>query len=363
MALNYDEYRGVRYFTPLDGVRAIAVLMVVTFHVPGGKFLDLHGYRGVTAFFVLSGFLITTLGLREESKTGHLRVSGFFVRRLFRILPLYYLVLLAHVVITYGLETQSTRAAFTHSLPYYLAFLQEYPMAARFASAPFSISWSLGIEEKFYLVWPIIGFLLLRGRHNERATLLGGTALAIVIFGYLNPDALLTRLITPYVFVLLGCLLAVLLHDRRIYERCRALGSPRIALPIATATALVWIFGSPNTTVDYIFGAFVALTIGGLVIGHTLVSRALSVRVLVWVGTISYPLYLIHTLGLEYSDKLFGVTDGPLSRSVLVLLVALGLALVASEILHRVVEVPMIGVGRRLSTRLADRSAATGASE
>src|SRR5262245_1891357 len=99
MTLSHDEYLGVRYFTPLDGVRAIAVLMVVTWHVPASRFHVVNGYRGVTAFFVLSGFLITTLGLREESKTGRLRVSGFLVRRIFRILPLYYFVLFSEAVI------------------------------------------------------------------------------------------------------------------------------------------------------------------------------------------------------------------------------------------------------------------------
>ena len=362
MTLSYDEYRGVKYFTALDGVRAIAVLMVVTWHVPGRQFLGLQGYRGVTTFFVLSGFLITTLGLREESKTGRLRVSGFFVRRVFRILPLYYLVLLVNVLVVYGVDdSQRAHHAFSRSLPYYLTFMQEYPGAARFVGAPFAISWSLGIEEKFYLVWPVVGFLLLRGQRNGRVAVVGATTIAIVLLGYLRPDAITTRLVLPYVFVLLGCLLAVLLHEPRIYERFRALGRPSVALAIASVTGLVWILGSRSNTVSYVFGVLVALTIAGLVIGRTLVSRALSVRAVVWVGTISYPLYLVHVLGLSFANKVFGVPGGPdaLGRDAVVLLVGLVLAVVASAVLHRVVELPMIGVGRRLSARLAARTQPT----
>src|SRR5207237_2107769 len=87
---SYDEYREERYFAPLDGVRGIAALLVVFVHAHGQHTWHwFAGWNGVTIFFVLSGFLITTLGLREQARTGAFDRGAFYLRRFFRIVPLY----------------------------------------------------------------------------------------------------------------------------------------------------------------------------------------------------------------------------------------------------------------------------------
>src|SRR5688572_30335175 len=108
------------YFAELDGVRAISIFSVVVWHATE-RFAWLHGHHGVTFFFVLSGFLITTLLLREESTRGRVNLKAFWIRRTFRILPLYYCALAVYAVLVLGLGLQADRAAsFRLALPYYL---------------------------------------------------------------------------------------------------------------------------------------------------------------------------------------------------------------------------------------------------
>src|SRR4051812_1063795 len=101
----YAAYRARRYFPELDGLRALCVLLVITVHMYDSQTLWawLAGTRGVTVFFVLSGFLITTLGLREEAERGSVALGAFYVRRCCRLLPLYFVTLAAYGVLIFGL--------------------------------------------------------------------------------------------------------------------------------------------------------------------------------------------------------------------------------------------------------------------
>src|ERR687894_2959545 len=96
--LTHPDYLARAYAPELDGLRAVAVLLVIAVHVSWEAFSILSGYLGVTVFFVLSGYLITTLGLREEATRGRLHLGAFYVRRTFRIFPLYYLTLAGYAV-------------------------------------------------------------------------------------------------------------------------------------------------------------------------------------------------------------------------------------------------------------------------
>ncbi len=163
----------------LDGIRAMAVIGVVWHHAhPGFGALPMsrNGFLGVDAFFVLSGFLITVLLLREQAAHGSISLRQFYVRRALRIFPLYYavLALLALYFLTVKHSTQGQ--AFLQALPYHLTFLSNWvPVDSLMA-----ITWSLSSEEQFYLLWPpllvwlgvrralplLIGFLLLNQAVN-----------------------------------------------------------------------------------------------------------------------------------------------------------------------------------------------------
>src|ERR1700712_1056926 len=101
--MTHGEYLSVRRFGVLDGLRAIAILLVFTAHQRGDLFPVFHGATGVTLFFVLSGFLITTLLLREEDRFGKVNFASFYVRRTFRIYPMYVGIVVLYCVLILGL--------------------------------------------------------------------------------------------------------------------------------------------------------------------------------------------------------------------------------------------------------------------
>ena len=219
----YDQWRAARFFPGLEGLRAVAALLVVLHHTRGTRLWHvIEGWNGVTLFFVLSGFLITTLGLREEEKHGAVRWRAFFVRRAFRILPIYLvsLALYAAAMVVLGIGAAHA-AVFAHAVPWYLSPFPEVPFFTR-THIVFSLAWSIGIEEKFYLLWPLLAFVLLRGRSRPRLGLALGLAFVLQL-----PIAFTTagRAVAPYSAILVGCALAFLMHNRRSFARVSRLGS------------------------------------------------------------------------------------------------------------------------------------------
>src|ERR1700761_6862061 len=95
---SFLTFKKERYFAALDGARALSILLVITWHVDERRWAYLSGYTGVVIFFVLSGFLIHTLLLREEDRSGTVSLKGFYLRRCFRILPLYFVVIGMYLV-------------------------------------------------------------------------------------------------------------------------------------------------------------------------------------------------------------------------------------------------------------------------
>jgi peptidoglycan/LPS O-acetylase OafA/YrhL len=135
-------------------MRAIGVILVIFEHCGGKHFKWLSGWLGVHIFFVMSGFLITTLLLREQGKNGRVSLRDFYLRRIFRIFPVYYLILTVTIAQTHALGGESW-IQLKHALPYYVTFLNEQHFVA-----PWKITWTMGIEWKFYLVWPALAFIL-----------------------------------------------------------------------------------------------------------------------------------------------------------------------------------------------------------
>ena len=342
--LSYDEFRATRYFPGLDGLRAVSIALVVVFHVRGNPLEVLRGANGVRLFFVISGFIITTLSLREETRDGELDRRGFLVRRAARILPLYYLALVAYVVAVFVFDLDDRERAFREALPYYLTYLQELPVSEQ-ANRPFAISWSLGIEEKFYLVWPFLAFWALR-RSRLRVAVAAASALAL---GTAWPWLPLGEYVRHYADILVGAVVAFVLHERGGYERLAVLGRswPRRAAIVGLAATFV---GQPSLP----DGLFLLLPIlAGAVIVASVASPARAAPVLTWspvvtLGRISYGVYLFHQLGLAVAERLvperFG-TAGDLATLAIAMVATLPLCLA----LHRFVERPLIAAGRRYS--------------
>jgi peptidoglycan/LPS O-acetylase OafA/YrhL len=356
--MSHAEFLGTRRFPVLDGLRALAILMVFTAHPRGGMWPPLHGSTGVTLFFVLSGFLITTLLLREEDRDGRVNFRAFYLRRTFRIYPMFFAVFFLYCVLVLVLGMQpERRASFVENIPYivllfpeHMTFLNDWPFYP-----PFNGAWSIGIEEKFYLVWPVIAFAALVRWRNARLPVLVLLSVASLACSFV--DSLM--FLGPYQHLGYGAMAALLLHGRRSYPALARLGRPRTLLSV-TAVAVVAQFATaevlPYGDLYGFQGMLITLVLIGLVTTTTPRIGWLSSRPLVFLATISYAFYLLHNFFLNGVESVvpatWGVPGDLASASI-----AFVLSVLASWVVHRAFEEPMRLVGVRLSNRVSRKSA------
>jgi peptidoglycan/LPS O-acetylase OafA/YrhL len=298
----------------LDGIRALAVCAVVWHHTHGGiKYLPMttNGFLGVDVFFVLSGFLITTLLIRERAKIGKISLKNFYVRRSLRIFPLYYLILfiLAVYFIVIG-GSSSQRALFNAELPFHLTYTSNWVEA----HSIMAITWSLSTEEQFYLCWPLL--LVLFKRFSALLLSVFLILNQAVNFGWL--DATLSRLGIAYESlailqctftpIILGSLLAFALASagpRRFLERITQ-GQLIVlfgALMLVAANVPGDIRGWPRLTFHVATAAFLAAVV--LRPSHRVV-QTLEWKPMAFVGTISYGIYLLHMLVVDLAKRGLG---------------------------------------------------------
>lgn len=291
----------------LDGIRACAVLAVMYFHaalwVP--KPLRFYGgFMGVDVFFVLSGYLITTLLIREYRQEGRIDLGGFYARRGLRILPALTLaVLLAAAVGMYLGGNLGTRSILEVSVIAF-SFLGNWFQAAR-GLGLLGHTWSLAVEEQFYLLWPAILFLLLRKRRSLAAVgrclfLLAAVAVAMrfaMFFGGHAESATYSS-VSRTDGILLGSALALALADHHsVVARVMRYSAVGIfgALALLAFTAGcghgisgTWC-GAPGASIS------ATILIGHLATNSTsVIAAALSFRPLRAIGRISYGMYLFH---------------------------------------------------------------------
>ena len=291
----------VRRFAALDGLRAVAVLAVLASHAfPRGH----GGFLGVDVFFVLSGYLITSLLISEKARTGRIHFAAFYRRRVARLAPAYLLMLALATPIMIG----PLRDRVLVPVPLAIAFTAVY--AANWVAVfnidtlgPIMHTWSLSIEEQFYLLWPITFLRLGRSRRSMVRWL--GLAIAAVVL-LRAAGRLITGGVWPYVAtfthcdgLLAGALLAVLLARRATTTADRR-RSATVAWGCVGVLAVLMAWLSVDSTATYVIGLTVAVwaTVG--VVWHVVIStpnlmtRLLSLRWLVFIGRISYGLYLYH---------------------------------------------------------------------
>jgi peptidoglycan/LPS O-acetylase OafA/YrhL len=254
---------------------------------------------------------------------------------------------------------------FAGALPAYLFYYQEWPfvygVAGAEGSLPFYQSWSLGIEEKFYLLWPALAFVVWRGRMELRRA----GALVLVLALALTPlyvPGQAWRLFYPYYHILTGCLIALLLDDPAWFGRLSWLSRPACAILLAAALVTLHLTlphtGGPllPTTVGYVAHVVYTVLTGAFLIAVLLgsgpVQRALSWPPLVKVGKLSYGIYLIHVLAIYAAQMIARPHTGYVAVSVLALLLTYALSIAGAEVLARLVERPLIERGRRISRQI-----------
>lgn len=349
-----------RYITGLDGIRAIAVIMVLAYHLKLALFKS--GFLGVTVFFVLSGYLITGILISEVEEEGTIDLKNFWLRRIRRLVP----AVMSMAVVIIFVSAVVNRVIFTKGCKDFLASVlgfnnwwQIFNKVSYFEAAgvpsPFTHCWSLAIETQFYLIYPLIllGIYKLAKSRGEgrakRGLLFAGVTLLLALISIIlmivlfDPQQDASRVYygtdTRAFSLLFGALLAILWKYQMVPRRLSAsvnmvLGSVSFAVLLVMTIA---INGSSNFW--YRGGQFVGTILTVLVIytvsgRKTWLSRFLSNPVLKWIGDRSYSIYLWH-----YPIILL-ISKG-IKASWWITLIEIVLSVVLAELSYRFIETPI----------------------
>ena len=345
---HFTRYKSTPRFASLDGLRFLCIAAVLWHHSPmlheWGAVLFSRGHLGVHMFFVLSGFLITTLLLREEEQHGRFSLPAFFWRRALRILPVYLLVVTVAAAYDIVLRGNTDNLAL---LPYYYLFLSNFIAGTDIGFlAP---TWSLALEEQYYLIWPLI--LLLVPRRWIVPVLLGLIALnvagAMGAFGTLPFGPLALGLYIPtYAPILMGSLVAILLHGRAgfhaLYRLAGFAHAPLVwlgLLVLASAVLPRELSGAQNLLLHVLM----CLWLAALVVREDhVMAPALTLPPIARIGQISYGIYLYHLFALAVA---YQVTDlFGLSQTAWILPLMAALSIVMAEISFRTYEAWFMGL-------------------
>lgn len=355
-----------------DGVRGLAAIAVVLTHLhvfegiknfgPIGQAIVpmISGAAGVQAFFVLSGFLITTLLTSELANSGTVSIQRFFIRRSLRIFPLYFGFMLVAAVL-YQIDSKVTSPT---SLAYGFAYVYNFIPRDSYTSF-MGHTWSLAVEEHFYLIWPWVFLFFCKKRPRVLLLLLAAfivtslplhAALALSDFG--NTYFVERWTFTAGSSIAAGCLLALLLKNELYKEQAEAFLTSRTALFAACliyalpalAYGRSWTFDAVAS--GYFRCAGITLAIGWLVFNQgSIVSKLLEQPVLRYLGAISYGIYMYQGLFLATGPHRTADVFWPLPQHY-----GFWLLLVAPPLSYHFFELPFL----RLKDRAFARSLSHG---
>ena len=310
-----------KYLPSIDSLRALAVLAVIIYHVdvnylPGG-------FLGVDLFFVLSGYLISSLIIKEYRKTGSLNLYNFYIRRARRLLPaVYFMITIGLVVMVLFNEVLLRKShldaifGYIYSSNWWYIFHKLDYFDSFGAQSPFKHLWSLAIEEQFYMIFPLLFLLINRKKKSKDGTyklnknflyvvlglILVSLIAHILLFDINNISRIYFGTDTRAFSLLVGVVGAILYPMEKLHAKVtpqqNIMYSVVSLVSIATLIT-VMIYTSEYNTWLY-RGGFLLVAILGLIViissgkQHTLMSRLLSFKPVVFIGKISYSLYLWH---------------------------------------------------------------------
>ena len=332
----------------IEGLRALAIVLVIFSHA--GLPLFASGFIGVDIFFVLSGYLITSLLLKEIETSGRIRFARFYARRARRLLPAAMLLVAAvclveGILISPFVQFRVLKAALAtvfYSSNLYFAHLNLIYFEQESTVSPLLHTWSLSVEEQFYLLWPVLLLALTRASKSRTGAAIALAVLAVASLGYCvwltgaNPsDAFYLLPARAWEFCA-GALITMVPFDQlrqhgRVFSWLGALGV--VALLACAQWTRAAIFPGYVAT----FPAFgtLAVLLAGAASPDLLVPRLLSTRPAQFLGGLSYSLYLWHWPALVVAQQLFP------SNSIRVRLGAIAAATLLAYLTHRMIENPI----------------------
>ena len=310
-----------RYLPSIDSLRALAVLAVIIYHIdvnylPGG-------FLGVDLFFVLSGYLISSLIIKEYKKTGALNLYNFYIRRARRLLPAVYFMItvcLVFMVLFNGVLLRKSHLdavfGYIYSSNWWYIFHKLHYFDSFGAQSPFKHLWSLAIEEQFYMFFPLIFLIFNRQKKEEGQSsslnknflyivlglILVSLVTHILLFDINNINRIYFGTDTRAFSLLVGVVGALVYPMDKLSSPTNVKESVLYSVvsltSISTLIAIMFYTSEYNTWLYR--GGFLLVAVLGLIIiissgkQHTFISKALSFRPIVFIGKISYSLYLWH---------------------------------------------------------------------
>ena len=311
----HERFRENRHFGSLDGLRALSILAVIGLHCNLANSSLFHtGEYGVALFFAISGFLITTLLLRESDRTGSISIRDFYIRRALRIFPLYYGVLILYVVLSFVVarHTEAGREFFA-DLPFFLTYTSNWFVVLSLTHHTiFYFAWSLAKEEQFYLVWAPV--MTVSRNRLQPVLVIAGIMLANLLLhtaddlGWIHLTDLTLRMIDSLPpTICIGSLLAFVLNSRRGFNTVWPVLGRRWFAPAALALVVLTVQYSDSQIV-------IALTMAALV-GTVCIREDNGLRpllahpVICHIGMVSYGVYLLQMLAINVTSRLHHAHD------------------------------------------------------
>lgn len=347
-----------RHVPELDGIRAIAVALVMASHA--GLYGKVPGGFGVTMFFFLSGYLITSLMRVEVIKAGRVDFRAFYLRRVLRIMPpLYATLVILTLLAPLGIFGKAVNWS---GVPWDYLFLSNYSALWGQAGGLPSPLWSLAIEEHFYLLFPAV-FVLLIAKFSDRqvaAAFLAGCGVILVlrfVTVWFFPASIPQNYIWTHTrldSILFGCILAMYQNPLLEADAWR----PKSWQAILALLLVVSTFSTGSEvfrqTLRYSLQGVGLFVLFSFVLSarSTTVNRVLGSRPLVWIGLLSYTLYLCHMAIFQAVRTNFHLS------ALVAAIVGLPLALAFAQLMRTFVEVPILCWRRRHGQMLKQMDAA-----
>jgi len=353
----FTDFRGTKNFTSLDGLRFFSIMPVIFHHslLNGDNypnFLEL-GFLGVDFFFVISGFLITTLLLRERNKTHHISLKKFYMRRTLRIFPLYYGVILAYSILYWLVLRDSTSGQqFLSEIWIYLTYL------ANFFPVTFVIVWSLAAEEQFYLIWPtiekylenwVIPILIVLLLINQLLNFPQGRQWLHEVWEITVPSLSIMEItFTP---ILLGVAIAHALNNKIAFSVIAPITANKW-MPLVYLLLLVLIItnapediaGLPRLSIQF---AMTMMLISCVIRQDHFLEPLLTLKLIKHIGSISYGMYLLHIVCI--SIVVYSLNKINLGNDFLVFLLGSALTILIASLSFRYYEKPFLKMKKYFS--------------